>query len=273
MGLPNGRPSAHNARMEARGTDRLFSWLLVLLIAAGAFFGLAPFLAPALFASVSGFKGTDVFMYRLAGAATFGYAVGLAVGFRAGWTALRIPIAATFVFNLASIGACAAAIAAGAQPVVFLILAASILFTSATGYFLVRPPEDRWRADDPGLASWVTALFLIGMLAAAFFGLAPLILGGAFGHALGYSGDDDFVYRQAGAATLGTAVGGLLVLLSRRWARARIAAIMALTFNALSVVAAVLEIAAGGQPVAWLILAAAALVTVGMSAAIMRGGR
>jgi hypothetical protein len=259
--------------MEARGADRLFSWLLVLLIAAGASLGLASFMAPALFASASGFKGTDVFLYRLAGAATFGYAAGLAVGFRAGWTALRIPIAATFVFNLCSIGACAAAIAAGTQPIVYGILAASILFTSATGYFLVRPPEDRWRADDPGLAGWVNALFVIGVLAAAFFGLAPLVLGGAFGHALGYSGDDDFVYRQGGAATVGAAVGGLLVLLSRRWTRTRIAAVMALTFNALSVVAAGLEISNGGQPIAWLILVAAGLVTVGMLVALLRSGR
>jgi hypothetical protein len=258
--------------MEARGTDRLFGWLLVLLIVAGAFFGLAPFLSPGLFASTTGFKGTDVFMYRLAGAATFGYAVGLLVGFRAGWMALRIPIAATFVFNACSIAACAVAIADGAPPVVFVILAASILFTAATGYFLVRPPEDRWRADEARIASWVSGLFAVGVLAAAIFGLAPLILGGAFGHALGYSGDDDFVYRQGGAATVGAAAGGLLVLLSRRWARVRIPALMALTFNTLSFVASWLELAAGGQPIAWLILAASALVTVGMGAALMRGG-
>jgi hypothetical protein len=264
----------HNALVEMRWSARPFEWLLILLIAAGAFFGLAPFLAPGLFASASGFKGTDVFMYRLAGAATFGYALGLGVGFRAGWTALRIPIASTAVFNACSIAACLVAIAAGAQLVVFVILAASILFTAATAYFLARPPrDDRLSAEDKGLATWVTGLFIVGALAAAFFGLAPLILGGAFGHALGYSGNDDFVYRQAGAATLGAAAGGLLVLRSRRWASARIVAVMALTFNGLSVVAALLEIAGGGTPIAWLILAAAALVTVGMGAALMRGGR
>ena len=257
-----------------RGSARWFEWSLILLIAAGAFFGLAPFVAPGLFASATGFQGTDVFMYRLAGAATFGYAVGLALGFRSGWTALRIPIASTLVFNAASIVACLVAIAGGAQLVVFVILAASILFTAATAYFLSRPPrEDRAPADDRSLATWVTGLFVIGVLAAAFFGLAPLIFGGAFGHALGYSGNDDFVYRQGGAATLGAAAGGLLVLRSRSWAAARLPAVMALTFNGLSVVAALLEIAGGGTPIAWLILAAAALVTVGMGAALMRGGR
>ena len=61
--------------------DRWFDWLLVLLVLSGAFFGLAPFLAPAQFASATGFAGTDVFLYRLAGAATFGYGVGLVIGY------------------------------------------------------------------------------------------------------------------------------------------------------------------------------------------------
>jgi len=256
--------------------DRLLRWLLILLIAAGAFFGLAPLLAPALFASLTGFTGRDVFLYRLAGAATFGYAVGLAAGYRSSWEAIRIPIASTFVFNAASIVACLVAIASGPQPVVFVILAASILFTLATGYFLRRPPASRLTpssADAPDLATWVVALFAIGTLAAAFFGLVPLVLGGQFGHLLGYSGEDEFVYRQGAAATLGAAVGGLLVLRSRRWASARIPALMAATFNGLAVIAALIEIAGGGQPIAWLILAAAGVTTVGMLAALARGGR
>jgi hypothetical protein len=262
--------------------DRWFDWLLVLLVLAGAFFGLTPFLAPTQFASATGFAGTDVFLYRLAGAATFGYGVGLAAGYRSGWGALRIPIAATAVFNAASILACLAAILAGAQPVVYVILAASILFTAATLLFLTRPPADRVARDAAGpsagsgtrdLATWVVGLFVIGTLAATFFGLVPLALGGSFGKVLGYSGADDFVYRQGGAATLGAAVGGLLVLRSRRWSEARIPAIMALAFNGLAVVAAILEIAGGGQPIAWLILAAAGVTTVGMAAALMRGGR
>ena len=256
-----------------------FRWFLVLLIASGVFFGVGPFLAPALFASLTGFKGTDVFMYRLAGAATFGYGVGLAVGYRRSWQELRIPIASVAVFNAASIGACLTAIVGGgAQPVVYLILLASIIFTAAAVYFVVNPPEpaadpagvDEQRRD---IATWILALFAIGTLAAAFFGLAPLNLGGGFGQLFGYSGADDFVYRQGGAATLGAAVGGLLVLRSRQWSAAWIPAVMALTFNGLSVVAALLEISAGGQPVAWLILDAAGVVTIGMALALVRQGR
>ena len=262
--------------MEADARVRYFRWLLVLLIAAGGFFGLAPLVFPTQFADLTGFAGQDVFMYRIAGAATFAYAIGLAAGFRSGWSAMRIPIAATFVFNAASIVACLVAIFGGdAQPVVYLILAASILFTAATGYFLANPPAlaGTTTAPDGGLAPWVVGLFAIGTVAALFFGLAALIPAGAFGHLLGYPGLDDFVYRQGGAATLGAGVGGAMVLMSRTWDSARIPAQMALTFNGLSVVAALIEISGGGQPIAWVILAAAMLVTIGSAAAIARGGR
>lgn len=262
--------------MTTDGRDRYFKGLLILLIAAGAFFGLAPLVFPTQFADLSGFKGQDLFMYRIAGAATFGYAVGLAAGWRAGWSALRIPIAATFVFNAASIVACLLAIFGGvAQPVVYLILAASILFTAATAYFLANPPTLAGATPprEGGLAPWVIALFAVGTGAALFFGLAALIPAGAFGHFLGYPGMDDFVYRQGGAATLGAGVGGVMVLMARTWESAHIPAQMALTFNGLSVVAALIEISNGGQPIAWLILAAAVLVTIGSSAAIARGGR
>jgi hypothetical protein len=48
---------------------------------------------------------------------------------------------------------------------------------------------------------------------------------------------------------------------------------MAVTFNGLSVIAAIIEIANGAQPVAYLILAAAAFTTVGMALALYRRGR
>ena len=284
-------PAGHTVPVASPpGAARAFRWLLIVLVLAGGFFGLAPFLAPALFASLTGFRGTDVFMYRLAGAATFAYAVGLAVGYRRSWPELRIPIASVAVFNAASIGACLTAIVGGGAPaVVYVILLASIVFTATTVYFVINPPQpagddeagDDEGSDDEGgdeepardLATWIVALFAIGTVAAAFFGLGPLNLGGGFGQLFGYSGADDFVYRQGGAATLGAAVGGWLVLRSQQWSATWIPAVMALTFNGLSVVAALLEILAGGQPVAWLILDAAGVVTVGMAAALLREGR
>ena len=264
--------------MNERTGNRLFPVLLLLLIAAGAFFGLAPFLLPTQFASFFGFAGVDVLMYRLAGAATFAYAVGLALGYRAAWPELRVGIAATAVFNLGSLVACALAVAAGgSQWVVFVIALASILFSAACLYYYSRPPTDRGAAsaaDDRPIATWITALFVIGTLSALFFGVAALFVAGSFGHSLGYPGMDDFIYRQGGAATLGAGVGGVLVLMDRRWSAARIPTVMALTFNGLSVIAVLFDIAAGTvQPIAYVILAAAALVTVGTALALYRNGR
>ncbi|MEX2546596.1 MAG: hypothetical protein WD830_02260 [Chloroflexota bacterium] len=85
-------------------------------------------------------------LYRLAGAATFGYGVGLAIGYRASWPALRVPIAATAVFNLGSIFACGLAIAKGnAQLVVYVILLASVLFSTSCIYYLRGRRPTAWR--------------------------------------------------------------------------------------------------------------------------------
>jgi hypothetical protein len=264
--------------MNAQTANRLFPVLLGLLIAAGFFFGLAPFLLPTQFASFFGFVGADVFMYRIAGAATFGYGVGLALGYRASWPSLRVGIGATAVFNLGSLVACALAIAAGGTPwVVYLITLASLVFAPACLYYFFRPPTDRPAPpadEDRQIALWITALFVIGTLSALFFGVMALLPAGAFGHTLGYPGMDDFIYRQGGAATLGAGVGGLLVLMDRRWVTARIPTVMALTFNGLAVIAVLLDIAAGtAQPIAYVILGAAGLVTVGTAFALYRNGR
>ena len=264
-----------------RGIDsrRVRDPLLVVLTLAGFFFGLAPLLAPKQFGDLTGFAGHDLFVYRLAGAAVLGYGVAFLVGFRAPWRELRIVIASTLVFNLGSLVACAIAIVqGGTQWVVYLILAASILFVAGTLQLLLNPPlragESADPAGPPDLATWIVALFAIGTLASLVFGLGPLVAAGGFGKALGYPGLDDFIYRQAGAATFGASIGGMLVLQTRRGREVRLPAVAARPFTAASVIAAVIEIAGGTpQPVAWLILGAAAVVSVGMVAALMRDGR
>jgi len=258
---------------------RLRDPLLVLLILAGLFFGLAPLLLPRQFGDITGFRAQDLFLYRLAGAATLGYGVALLVGFRASWRELRILIASTAVFNGASIVACVVAIAqGGAQWLVYVILLASILFTAGTLALLANPPvepgESAGPDGPPDVAQWIVALFAVGVLASLVFGVGPLVAGGGFGRALGFPGFDDFIYRQAGAATTGACVGGLLALQSRRWREIRLAAVAALTFNAASVVAALVDVAGGGpQPVTYVILVAAATVTAGMALALQRAGR
>lgn len=269
----------HDALVAMVDSRRLRNPLLILLILAGLFFGLMPLLLPKQFGDATGFRAQDLFLYRLAGAATLGYGVALLVGFRASWRELRILIASTAVFNGASIAACLVAIVqGGAQWLVYVILLASILFTAGTLSLLVNPPlgpgEGAGRDGSPDVAQWIVALFAIGALASLVFGVGPLVAGGGFGRALGFPGFDDFIYRQAGAATTGACVGGLLALQSRRWREIRLAAVAALTFNVASVLAALIEVAGGSpQPVAFVILAAAALVTVGMALALRRAGR
>src|ERR1041384_8730465 len=65
--------------------------LLLLPIAGGLVFGVFPFLLGGAFGRLLGFSGDDTFIYRLAGAATFGYAVALIMGLRQGdWMALPL---------------------------------------------------------------------------------------------------------------------------------------------------------------------------------------
>src|SRR3954449_11859828 len=88
----------------------------------------------------------------------------------------------------------------------------------------------------------------------------------------GAGGADDFVYRQAGAATFGAGAGGIAVLMSRQWLPTRLPTVMALVFNGLSVIAALIQISSGATLIAWLILLAAGLVTVGSALALQRKG-
>src|SRR5204863_102068 len=135
--------------------------------------------------------------------------------------------------------------------------------------------------------------FVIVLILAGFvFGLGPLLGPRQFSDITGFKGTDTLVIRLAGCATLGygvgllvgfrgawrevwmAAVGGMLALRSRRWAEIRIPALMALTFNGTSLLAALLEVAGGGaQIVAYLIIGTAGLVTVGTALALSRNGR
>ncbi len=63
-------------------------------------FGLVPLLIPAQSAQLAGFKGTDVFLIRQAGAACLGYGVMAMVGFRSGvWREVWLASVMALVFN------------------------------------------------------------------------------------------------------------------------------------------------------------------------------
>jgi len=223
-------------------------WLLALPLAGGLVFGLFPFLVPVAFASFTGSSGNDPFIYRLAGAATFGYAVALALGLQQGtWAAVRLVVIAVLTFNLASLYACSFELLSpstngGVKPIVLLILATSIAIVAMCGGLLYRHRTDA--RPTPNIAPWVGRFIVVATILALVFGLTPLFYP-QLNHLFGFKVTDLFLYRQAGAATLGYAVMGVFELRSRNWQEIRWPIVMAAVFNGLSFLAALLTLILG----------------------------
>src|SRR5215216_2833000 len=101
----------HEERMQLNNFERI---LLLLPMAGGLIFGLGPFLLGSAVGAAVGFPGNDVFLYRLAGSAAFGYAVALIMGIRQKeWAPLRQVVIGILTFNLASVFACVVQLLAG----------------------------------------------------------------------------------------------------------------------------------------------------------------
>jgi hypothetical protein len=222
--------------------------LLVIPLVAGAFFGLLPLLVPGPFATFTGFSGNDPFIYRLAGAATFGYAIALLAALRQGtWASVRLLVIAVLTFNLASLYACGSEVispstSGGARPIVYLILTTSVLLVVMTATLLYWHRKESKAA--PNIASWIGTFLVIATILAAAFGLLPLLYP-QLNHAFGFKVTDLFLYRQAGAATLGYAVMGIFELRSRNWQEVRNPILMAAVFNGLAFLASILTIVQG----------------------------
>src|SRR4026207_2453399 len=109
--------NAHVQSMSSEDKTKLSNterMSLLLPMAGGLVFGLGPFLFGGAVGAAVGFPGNDAFIYRLAGAAAFGYAVALIMGIRQGeWAPLRQVVIGTLTFNLASIFACVVGLWAG----------------------------------------------------------------------------------------------------------------------------------------------------------------
>lgn len=234
--------------VESARLTRTERVLLAVPMLAGFVFGLFPLLLPGTFAAVSGFPGNDEYIYRLAGAATLGYGVGLAAALRQGeWVSTRLPVAAVLTFNLGSLVACLVEIlnpgtAGGARPIVYLILAASVFFVALSAVLLYRHRDQR--PGSPDLAAWVPRFLVIATLLATVFGLAAFLVPQLF-QLVGFRVTDGFIYRQAGAATFGYAVMGVLELRSRNWLEMRWAILMAAVFNGVSFLASVVSLLRG----------------------------
>ena len=129
-------------RGAVAGPRDVARWVVVVLAFAtvsAAVFGLGPQL-PEPFASVMGYRGTDEFIYRLAGAACFGYAaMGIQELRSLHWDDLRLPNIMALVFNGLAFLASAFEILAGrATLLAYLVALAAGLFTVAIAAILVR---------------------------------------------------------------------------------------------------------------------------------------
>ncbi|HZQ06605.1 MAG TPA: hypothetical protein VFD70_08500 [Anaerolineae bacterium] len=248
--------------------------LLGIPLLGGVVFGLGPLLAQAQFAAIAGASGADAYVYHLAGAATFGYAIGLLFAILQNhWLPARMVVIATLVFNLGSLYAVAAAVInGGGTPIVYLICLTSLIIIGATVWMLNQ--HRGVTHGTPDIAPWLVYLIAFLGFVAAAVGLTLIIAPVPIAQIFGYKGTDDFLYRQGGAATLGYGVMGYYMLRSRVWSEIRLASIMSFGFNAISLVAAVLEIASGGLLLLAGITGLVALIaTLGMGAALLRHGK
>lgn len=124
------------------GPPDIATWVVVVLALAtvsAAVFGLGP-LVPAPFASLMGYKGTDEYVYRLAGAACLGYAaMGIQELRSLHWDDLRLPSVMALAFNGLGAAAALAEILFGRVTLLAVVVAlAAGFFTVAIGAILAR---------------------------------------------------------------------------------------------------------------------------------------
>ena len=122
-----------------RDVARWVAVVLALATVSAAVFGLGPQL-PGPFASFVGYKGTDEYVYRLAGAACFGYAaMGVQELRSLHWDDMKLPNVMALVFNgLAFLASVFEILAGRATLLVYLVALAAGFFTIAVTAILVR---------------------------------------------------------------------------------------------------------------------------------------
>jgi hypothetical protein len=273
--ISQGHVSAvsHEERMRLSNLERI---LLLLPMAGGLVFGLGPFLFGSAVGAAVGFPGNDAYLYRLAGAAAFGYAVALIMGIRQGeWAPLRQVVIGTLTFNIASIFACVAQLMAGDTNIfVYLILVASILFIAITVSLLNRHGQAGVETVQDSPSVWYVRFVTLGTVLSAAFGLLPLLIPVFGAQLLGFHGTDVFIIRQAGAASLGYAVMGLYGRRTGTWNEVRLGLIMALIFNGFSFIASVIALFSGEPLLISIVIGAASLfVTIVGTIAYRRRGQ
>lgn len=251
--------SALGSEDERTKLSALERILLLLPLAGGLAFGLFPLLLGSAFGRVLGAPGNDAFIYRLAGAATLGYAIALVMGLRqADWAPLRLVVIGTLTFNLASIYACLVEITAGNPNLVtYLIFGTSIAITAITAFVLNRHAGVERPSRDA--SPWYMRFIVLGTVLSGIFGLMPLFIPVLGAQLLGFHGTDVFLIRQAGAASLGYAVMGIYGLRSGAWTELRLPLVMAIVFNGFSFLASAIALFSGEPVLITVVIGAASL--------------
>jgi hypothetical protein len=129
-------------RGSVAGPRDTATWVRIVLVLAtvsAAVFGLGPQL-PGPFASLMGYKGTDEYIYRLAGAACFGYAaMGVQELRSLHWDDMRLPNVMALAFNgLAAVAALSEILFGRVTLLAILVALAAGFFTVAIAAILVR---------------------------------------------------------------------------------------------------------------------------------------
>ena len=129
-------------RGSVAGPRDVAGWVAVVLTLAtvsAAVFGLGPQI-PGPFASLMGYKGTDEYVYRLAGAACFGYAaMGIQELRSLHWDDMRLPSVMALVFNgLAFLASVFELLAGRGTLLVYLVALAAGIFTLAIAVVIAR---------------------------------------------------------------------------------------------------------------------------------------
>ena len=228
---------------------------------------------PRPFVRFAGLSGNDTFVYELGGAAMIGYAVALALGVRGNsWSQLRFVVLATYAF--VAIAFLAGFVGFASNQINGFVVAVSIwavivawalaqVLVSRRG--VVSGPRD--------VATAVAAVLVLATASAAIFGVGPQ-LPGAFASVMGYRGEDEYIYRLAGAACFGYAAMGVQELRSLHWDDLRLPNVMALAFNGLAFVASVFEVLANrGTILVYLVALAAGFFAVAIATILVRRGR
>lgn len=107
-----------------------------------------------------------------------------------------------------------------------------------------------------GLTRAERLLLLVPLAGGTVFGILPYFAQSVFAQVFGYSGDDPYLYRLAGAATVGYGVALAGGLRDGAWPPLRAVVVATLVFNLVSIGVCVGEIAGSrAQPIVYVILA------------------